>query len=50
MPRNRASQISLQDTPYYHCVSRCVRRSYLCGQDSLTGRSYEHRRQWDEFK
>lgn len=48
MPRNRASQISLQDTPYYHCVSRCVRRSYLCGEDALTGRSYEHRRQWVE--
>ena len=31
MPRNRASQISLQDTPYYHCVSRCVRHGFLCG-------------------
>ncbi len=48
MPRNRASQISLQDTPYYHCVSRCVRRGFLCGEDALTGRSYEHRRQWVE--
>ncbi len=48
MPRNRASQISLQDTPYYHCVSRCVRRGFLCGEDALTGKNYEHRRQWVE--
>lgn len=46
MPKARKSQISLLDTPYYHCVSRCVRRAYLCGEEN--GRSYEHRRQWVE--
>jgi len=48
MPLPRSSQISLLDTPYYHCVSRCVRRAFLCGEDKLTNKSYEHRRQWVE--
>ena len=48
MPRPREQQISLADTPYYHIVSRCVRRTFLCGVDHHTGHSYEHRRQWIE--
>ena len=44
----RSTQINLSDTPYYHCISRCVRHAYLCGVDRLTGQSYEHRRGWVE--
>ena len=48
MPQSRRSQISLADTPYYHCVSRCVRQCYLCGVDQNSGKSFEHRRGWVE--
>lgn len=42
----RSAQISLVDTPYYHCIARCVRRAFLCGEARYSGKSFNHRRQW----
>ena len=50
MTQARKTIISLNDTHYYHCVSRCVRRAFLCGIDQYSGQNYEHRRQWLEDK
>ena len=46
MTISRSQQIDLSVTPYYHCINRCVRRAYLCGEDKHTGQNYEHRREW----
>ena len=50
MTTPRSQQIDLEVTPYYHCMSRCVRRAYLCGEDAQTGQSYDHRKGWIESR
>jgi putative transposase len=42
----RQNLLSLQDTPYYHCVARCVRRAWLWGFDAYADRDYSHRKSW----
>ena len=46
MPKPRKQLVSVEATPYYHCISRCVRRAYLCGEDRLSGKSFDHRKTW----
>ena len=46
MTRARSELIDLSATSYYHCINRCVRRAFLCGNDNLSGKNYEHRKTW----
>ncbi|MBD8526665.1 transposase [Pseudoxanthomonas sp. CAU 1598] len=45
-PRSQLIDPTVSGT--YHCVSRCVRRAFLCGDDALSGRNFDHRKQWIE--
>jgi REP element-mobilizing transposase RayT len=47
MPRVNRDEIFADDEiQVFHLVNRCVRRTYLCGRDEVTGRDYSHRKQW----
>lgn len=48
MAIKRSERIDSESAGYYHLISRCVRRAFLCGVDDETGISYEHRRDWIE--
>jgi hypothetical protein len=42
----RKELVDLNDTSYYHCISRCVRRAFLWGEDQFSGKNYSHRKGW----
>ncbi len=47
MPRTPRREIVDHDQMgMYHCVNRCVRRAFLCGQDPHSGQNFDHRKGW----
>ncbi|WP_196137547.1 transposase [Aliikangiella sp. G2MR2-5] len=40
--------VDSESAGFYHCISRCVRRAYLCGDDPVSGRNCDHRKAWLE--
>lgn len=46
MATPRSSIVNLDNTPFYHCISRCVRQGYLCGFDKEKNKDFSHRKGW----
>lgn len=48
MATPRSELVDASAPLYYHLVSRCVRRSWLCGTDRISGKNFNHRKVWLE--
>jgi REP element-mobilizing transposase RayT len=48
MATPRSKLIDSEDPMHYHLISRCVRRVWLCGIDSVSGIDYSYRKPWIE--
>lgn len=46
MTRPRKDVVKEGEDFVYHCITRCVRRCFLCGEDILTRKNYDHRKKW----
>jgi len=40
--------VDRKNAGFYHCSNRCVRRTFLCGNDLYSGKNYDHRKVWLE--
>lgn len=50
MTRPRSQLVTPGAQGTFHCVQRCVRRAFLCGTETYTGQSFEHRKDWVETR
>ncbi len=48
MTQARRQLVNPTQAGTFHCINRCVRRSWLCGEDEYTRQSFEHRKPWVE--
>lgn len=42
----RSEIVDVALTRTYHCIAKCVRRAFLCGDDAYSGRNFDHRKTW----
>jgi len=46
MTQARRQLVDPTQAQFFHLISRCVRRSWLCGRDSYSNKDFEHRKTW----
>ncbi len=42
----RREIVAKDEIGVYHCTARCVRQAFLYGEDPISGRNLEHRKEW----